>query len=91
MHKLVVIHWEDSRQSNGAWRFLSDPKNHTAVECISVGWLIHDKDGVKALAQNFGDVKDEDMQVSGVIHIPDRCILEIEEICQGWASDSPCQ
>ena len=71
---LVMIEWLDSAQPTANWSYLQTYEPRAAVQCVSVGWLIHDGD-VKALAQNFGDVIDADSaQVSGVIHIPARCV-----------------
>ena len=74
---LVLIEWQDSAQPTSSWRFLQSFQPEPAVRCVSVGWLIHDGE-VKALAQNFGNLDDESSaQVSGVIHIPARCITQI--------------
>ena len=77
---LVMIEWEDSRQPEPNWSLLSSFAPGDAVRCISAGWMIHDGKDVKVLAPNMGDIGDEDVQVSGVIRIPARCILKITKI-----------
>lgn len=72
---LVLVEWEDSAQPTPAWSFLQTYKPDPIVHCVSVGWLIHDGDDLKAIAPNFGNVEsDSSAQVSGVIRIPTRCI-----------------
>lgn len=79
--RLVIIEWEDSAQPIASWRYLSGFDQFEAVRCVSVGWLIHDGDDVKALAQNFGNLDDENSaQVSGVIQIPTRCIVAVHNL-----------
>lgn len=73
--RLVLIEWEDSGQPSSSWQFLADFTEPEAVSCVSVGWLIHDGEDVKALAQNMGDIGRASMQVSGVIRIPARCVV----------------
>lgn len=74
-YPLVMIEWEDSAQPRAAWEWLSSFGPPRIVRCVSVGWLIHDGDEIKAVAPNIGDVHDDEKQVSGVIQIPARCIL----------------
>jgi hypothetical protein len=45
-----------------------------------VGWLVHDGKGVKSLAPNLGDFDDDDVQASGVIQIPARCIVRVTKL-----------
>lgn len=75
---LVLIEWEDSAQPISSWTFLADFDALDIVKCRSVGWLIHNGEHVKALAQNVGDPHHDQAQVSGVIRIPARCIVSIE-------------
>jgi len=78
---LVFIEWEDSAQPSASWQFLSDFEAGSAVKCTSVGWLIHDGDEMKALAQNMGSLESESSaQVSGVIRIPTRCIVNMVKL-----------
>lgn len=86
---LVMIEWEDSRQPTSEWRFLSSFDPETVVRCASVGWLIHDGADFKALAPNMGDVLVESsVQVSGVIRIPTRCILNMVGLNEAEESTS---
>lgn len=79
--KLVFIEWEDSAQPIPGWQHLADFESRKVVKCASVGWLVEDGIEVKALAPNMGGLESEcNVQVSGVIHIPTRCILQIVEL-----------
>jgi hypothetical protein len=76
--RLVMVEWVDSRQPVPGWQMLSTFRPADACACCSVGWLIHDGADVKALAPNVADLGDgDDMQASGVIHIPTACITRI--------------
>lgn len=87
-HPLVLIEWEDSAQPISGWSWLESFDSFEIVRCQSVGWLIHDGDDVKALAQNMGNLGNEDSaQVSGVIRIPTRCVVKLSTI--GAASPRP--
>ena len=78
---LVMIEWKDSTQPSPAWQFLDDYAVSGAVNCISVGWLIHDSEMVKCLAPNFGNTQDEEnLQINGVITIPSCCITKITHL-----------
>lgn len=78
---LVLIEWEDSAQPISGWAWLESFDSFEVVRCQSVGWLIHDGADVKALAQNLGNLGQEDSaQVSGVIRIPARCIVAIRPL-----------
>ena len=79
---LVLIQWEDSRQPSSSWVRLSDlGSDHTPVLCASVGWMVRDTPEVKVICQNMGDIDcDDDMQVSGVMVIPTRCVLSVEKL-----------
>ena len=78
---LVIIEWEDSRQPSGNWVHLSDFEPEGISECVSVGFLVYDGDDYKALAANMADVESEkNMQASGIINIPARCIIRIRPL-----------
>ena len=82
-HRLVIIHWLDSRQPSAAWRFISDIEKGEPVECVSVGWLLEDTDSVKVICQNVGDIRSNGgAQASGVMTIPARCIVSIEDLAE---------
>lgn len=79
--KLVLIEWEDSIQPISSWIHLSDFKETSVIKCRSVGWLIYDGRGAKAIAPNLGDFDNQDnIQASGVLRIPARTITKIKEI-----------
>jgi hypothetical protein len=81
MARLVMIEWVDSAQPTSSWQHLSDYKHKDAVKCVSVGFLLHDGEDVKGLAQNMGDVdKEENIQASGITHIPTCCIKKITNL-----------
>lgn len=78
---LVMVEWEDSAQPIPTWTHLANVETGRPVQCVSVGWLIGDDAAVKVLAPNFGGVNDHDnVQVSGVIRIPARCVRKITKI-----------
>jgi hypothetical protein len=80
---LVMIEWEDSVQHQGAWQILAGWKPCGAVRIASVGWLLKDGKRVKALAPSMGGIDEKtDVQVSGVIHIPTRCVLSIKKLVE---------
>lgn len=77
--RLVLIEWEDSAQPIAGWAWLEGATWQGAVKCQSVGWLVYDGEDVKALAPNRGKT-DGDVQVSGVIRIPTRCVTRIRRL-----------
>ena len=80
---LVQIEWLDSRRADGAWQWLSDFKPQKPVDCVSVGWLIHDGKDYKCVAQNFGDLGyNKNIQVSGIIEIPTCSITKISKLTE---------
>ena len=75
---LVLVEWEDSAQPVPNWAYLADLDEASAVVCASVGWLVHDGETVKVLAPNMGHLNEKSsVQVSGVIRIPARCIVNV--------------
>jgi hypothetical protein len=81
--RLVIIRWQDSRQPCGQWRYLSALPDATPVEVASVGWLVKDTSEVKVLCQNIGDLSHpEKAQASGIMTIPTRCVLSIEDLTE---------
>lgn len=78
---LVLIEWEDSAQPIAGWQWLDSFDSFEVVRCQTVGWLIHDGDDVKAVAQNMGNLgADGGTQVSGVIRIPARCVVAVRPL-----------
>jgi hypothetical protein len=81
---LVLVEWLDSRQPSPRWQYLSRYEPASACLCTSVGWLIHDGPDVKALAPNMADIgdKDDDMQASGIIHIPTPAVKRVVRLIE---------
>jgi len=89
--KLVIIEWIDSRQPVGGWQRISDFERSDICKCVSVGFLIHDEEEQKVLAPNMADIEDRhNIQASGVIHIPTKCVLRITPLVEVNAA-SFCQ
>ena len=81
--KLVIIEWLDSARPVAEWQHLSDYKKKNPISCVSVGFLIHDGDDVKALAPNMGDISDKgNIQASGIIHIPTCSVRKVTELIE---------
>lgn len=78
---LVIVTWEDSRQSEGKWQWLSDFKPREPVTVQSVGWLIQDDADAKVLAQSLAPDGD-DVQAAGLKTIPTRCVVKIERLTE---------
>lgn len=77
---LVLIEWEDSSQPVSHWQFVDDIKV-AAVRIASVGWLVKDGKKVKGLAPNIGGLDGKVCpQVTGVISIPTRCVIQIKKL-----------
>lgn len=75
-YPLTVITWEDSRQQEVGWQWLEDYTPKEVCKCTTVGYLIHDDDKVKVLAQSMAD----DDQISGVTHIPTCCVTKLTKL-----------
>lgn len=90
---LVIVEWEDSRQPSGEWKRLLQFKPEGICECVSVGFLLYDGEDYKTIAPNMADISsDENMQASGLIHIPTACITKIsplEEITSSLSTSHP--
>ena len=73
--KLVSVEWEDSIQPASDWQWVSEYKPETIPQCVSVGYLIQDSKTQKSIAPNLAFCEDsDDVQMSGVIHIPTKAI-----------------
>ena len=80
---LVMIEWEDSAQPLPSWSHLAGFEAPGVIVCASVGWLILDDKKMKAIAPNLGGFNsDDNLQVSGVIQIPTRCVLRITKLAE---------
>lgn len=78
-YRLVRVEWEDSAQPIAAWTWV-DEHSPAPVRCVSVGYLIAEKNGTVAVASNLGDVGRDRVQASGIIQIPRRCIIRMVEL-----------
>jgi hypothetical protein len=87
---LVLVEWEDSAQPIAQWMHLANVEIKNAILCVSVGWLIQDGPEVKVIAPNMGEVNNADnVQVSGVIRIPARCVRKITKLTEPSFSAGP--
>ena len=80
--RLIHVEWLDSRQPTPAWQFVDSSSSHTACNCVSVGFLVHEDDCVKVLAPNLADVGQEGIQASGMITIPVCSITRVTDLSQ---------
>ena len=79
--KLVIVEWLDSSSPIPEWRHLDNPPAARVILCLSVGWLLHDSDGVLMLAPNLGDINDQiNAQASGFMPIPQSSIIRSIEL-----------
>lgn len=78
--RTVAIEWIQPREPGGGWIDYADFEYGDTQICLSVGRLIPDDDCVKVLAGSAMSVGDEDVQLSGIIEIPARCVVRM---C-GW-------
>lgn len=76
MTRLVLVEWVDSRRPNPEWQRLDGWESDDLCRCASVGWA-HETVDVVVLAPNRADVDTDDVQISGVIHIPRAAITRI--------------
>ena len=89
---LVMVEWEDSAQPIASWQWLSDCRDFNVVKCTSVGWLICDTPDVKALAPNLGELgASGNLQASGIIRIPTRCVVRVMPLKEDVIVDQPLE
>jgi hypothetical protein len=74
---LVLIEWEDSHYKPGWTREIGEGQL-TPVLCKSVGWLLHDGDEAKVLANHLSD--EDEPQSCGAMTIPSRAIVKIRRL-----------
>jgi hypothetical protein len=80
---LVIIRWQDSAQPIPSWQHLAKLAPAQPVECATVGWLLRDDDATKVVCQSVGDLQNaKNAQASGIMTIPTRCVLSIENLSQ---------
>lgn len=76
---LVMVQWEDSSQPSGAWVHLADITPSKPISCVSVGWMVFKGDMI-GLAQNMGDIRNENAQASGIMRIAGRSVLKVTKL-----------
>jgi hypothetical protein len=86
---LVYNKWLDSKQPSGNWRFLSSGQEWSATIVNSVGFLIHEDESIRVIAQNLSDEEsDGDRQYSGDIVIPKQSVLFMRVLLAPKQGDS---
>ena len=83
MPRIVLVEWVDSRRPKPEWQRLDGWKPDGICECVSVGFLIGGPTEPLSsliLAPNMADVETDDMQASGIIHIPRKAITRIVDL-----------
>lgn len=78
--KLVLVEWQDSRQTSGAWQWMDEAEQPGAVRCLTVGWLLKETDDALLVAQSLGDVTRGRMQFSGGMEIARRQIVHLTRL-----------
>ncbi len=87
---LVLVRWLDSAAPDSNWISLRDYQGVASLECISVGYLVHEGDGRKTIAPHIAYPNDEEQrQGNGLTVIPDQAILSMERrICPSSACEA---
>lgn len=86
---MVRIEWVDSAQAAPGWQWLAALETPPIVRCVSVGFLVKDDEDEKCIAISIGNADDVgSAQVSGVISIPARCVVEIKRLGVAATSSS---
>lgn len=80
IERLVKVTWLDSRGVNHGWERLEDTEDETVCSCISVGYVIMDKEDFIKIAPHVADKEDEDFQHCGSMTITKCSIVKIEEL-----------
>jgi hypothetical protein len=76
-----MIEWEDSAQLIPNWSYLASFDPLGTIRCVSICWMVRDDGQMMALAPNMGAIDDENsVQISGVIQIPTRCIVNMTRL-----------
>jgi hypothetical protein len=79
-YRLVKVEWEDSARPIAAWQWADEYEIPEIVECVSVGYLIAKSKCALALAPNLGDITQDRIQASGIIHIPASAVRKIIDL-----------
>lgn len=80
MERIVFIEWEDSRGSSGGWQWASGLIRNNYCRCHSIGFVVGETDESITLASNIADMKEDDIQVNGIMVIPKCCIKTMRDI-----------
>lgn len=83
-----MIEWEDSAQPISKWEYLSGIETYSVIRCASVGWMIQNTESIKVLAPNMGG-DERNVQVSGMIRIPARCVIKVTKIKEPSLTSRP--
>jgi hypothetical protein len=79
-YRLVAVEWEDSQRPLPEWQWLDEYQLPAVVRCVSVGFLIAERDGALALAASLGDLEQKRAQGCGIIRIPRGAIVRIADL-----------
>ncbi len=80
MRRVRVV-WQDSRLPTSSWQWQSELPSARIVEIVSVGFVVKDTKRVLQLAQSISRKdQDGDRMVLGLIEIPQRAIIERENL-----------
>lgn len=77
-YKLVQVLWIDA-ESHPDWRELSEVIADGTLECISVGWLVSEREDRIVLVASV-DLGDDGEMVASHITIPRSALKEIKEL-----------
>lgn len=77
---LVKVIWEDSRTPYDGWTMASDTQQDLFLECVSVGYLVHDSVSQIVLAPHIAIWCEDDPETCGVMVIPQRAILDVIDL-----------
>ena len=88
-YPLVVVEWADSAQPISHWQWLDEYEANGPILCTSVGYIVHDADGVMSLAPNLGDVMRDRAMASGIMRIAQCSIRGVRELAIGAEHERP--
>jgi len=88
-YPLVVVEWADSAQPISHWQWLDEYEANGPILCTSVGYIVHDADGVMSLAPNLGDVMRDRAMASGIMRIAQSSIRGVRALAIGAEYERP--
>ena len=89
-YRLVRVVWVDSFMLEAGWHWIDDLSDRKVSTCASTGWIISEDDNQVCLAQTIGQVGDV-IQVSGVVTIPIRSVIRMEELAMDATKCPACE